>query len=233
MNGEVYDLIYSHRDYAAEATKLSELIEQHCTSGGNRILDAACGTGSNMKYLGDLGFSVDGFDISPEQIVAARKKLPGAPIVQADLLDFEMYQQYDVVLCLFNSIGYLKTKGNLVQVVANMARHTKPGGIIIIEPWLKPEDFIIRSVSFDTAHVGVDLSVVRMAISDLDNNITTLKLHHMVRTGREIKHFVETHELATYTDEDFNDAFRKAGLEPNADPTGLRNRELRIGKKKP
>lgn len=231
MNGDIYDLLYSHRNYAAEASKLSNLITLHCQSGGNKILDAACGTGSNIKYLEELGFSLDGLDISAEQVAAARKKLPHTTIVQADMLDFAMDRQYDVILCLFNSIAYLKTQANLNQAISNMAHHLKPGGLIIIEPWLKPEDFIVRNATFDTAHTKGDLAAARMAITSVNDNVTTLRLHHMVRTGQTVEHFVETHELATYTDEDYSDACGIAGLKTEIDASGLRGRRLWLGKK--
>ena len=41
---------------------------------------------------------------------------------------------YDVVLCLFSSIGYVKTKSNLNRAVKCMANHLTPGGILLIEP---------------------------------------------------------------------------------------------------
>lgn len=229
MTGEIYDLIYADKDYAGQATKLSELIKERSESGGSRILEAACGTGTYMEHLRDR-FSVDGFDLSAEQVAAAKKKLPNANIVQADMLDFDMGQTYDVVLCLFSSIGYLKTKENLGKAIYNMARHVKPGGLVIVEPWLKVEDFIEGKISQEEGSTN-DLSVSRMGRTTRNGNVTTTEMHHMVGTKQGVEHFLEVHELAMYSDDDFKDAFGKAGLPMDIDPEGLTGRGLYIGKK--
>ncbi|HXY18173.1 MAG TPA: class I SAM-dependent methyltransferase [Candidatus Nitrosopolaris sp.] len=230
MAGEIYDLIYSSKDYESQAAKVAELIKQRCKSGGDRVLEAACGTGSYMKHLRNQ-FSIDGFDLSAEQVATAKKKLPENHIVQADMLNFDMGQTYDAVLCLFSSIGYLKTKGNLDKAVANMARHLKPGGVVIIEPWLKPEDYIEGNISMESASSNGKLSVDRMGYSRREGNISVVDLHHMVGTERGVQHFLEVHELAMYTEDEFRDAFTEAGLTFEVDPEGLIGRGLYIGNK--
>jgi SAM-dependent methyltransferase len=229
MTGEIYDLIYSKKDYAGEAAKLRTIISERCESGGNKILEAACGTGTYMQLLGN-DYSVDGFDLSAEQVEAAKQRLPDANIVQADMLDFDMGQQYDAVLCLFSSIGYLKTKANLDKAIANMARHTKPGGLVIVEPWLRAEDLIPDHISLESSQ-NDRLSVTRMGKLTKAGSITTLDMHHMVGTSQGIEHFLEVHQLALYTDEEFIDAFQKAGLGIDIDPVGLTNRRLCVGQK--
>ena len=41
---------------------------------GARVLDAGCGTGFGMQLLESLGFSVAGFDVSPDMVAVAKKK---------------------------------------------------------------------------------------------------------------------------------------------------------------
>ncbi|MDQ5972126.1 MAG: hypothetical protein QG553_285 [Patescibacteria group bacterium] len=229
MTGEIYDLIYADKDYQGQAAKLTELIDSNCESGGNRVLEAACGTGTYMQFL-DPHFSVDGFDLSAEQVVAAKKRLPDARIEKADMLDFDMGGQYDAVLCLFSSIGYLKTKENLDKAIANMAKHTLPGGLVIVEPWLRAEDIKPGHISIEQGK-NEQLAVQRMGKLVQKGTISSLAMHHMIGTERGIEHFVETHELAVYTDEEFTDAFHKAGLSIEIDPEGLTGRRLCIGKK--
>jgi len=229
MTGEIYDLIYADKDYEGQAVKLTELIDSSCESGGNRVLEAACGTGTYMQLL-KPHFSVDGFDLSAEQVDAAKMRLPGARIERADMLDFDMGGQYDAVLCLFSSIGYLKTKANLDKAMANMAKHTLPGGLVIVEPWLKAEDLKPGHTSIEQGK-NEHLAVQRMGKLTKEGNITSLAMHHMIGTDSGVEHFVETHELALFTDDEFTDAFRKAGLSIEIDPKGLTGRRLCIGKK--
>ena len=58
-----YDKIYSFKDYAAEAGRLTDVIRSHLHTGGKRLLDVACGTGRHLEYLREQ-FDVEGLDIS-------------------------------------------------------------------------------------------------------------------------------------------------------------------------
>jgi SAM-dependent methyltransferase len=229
MSGEVYDLIYANKDYAGEAAKLKAIIDARLKSGGNDLLEAACGTGS---YIGPLSehFVVDGFDLAAEQVAEAQKRFPDKHIFQADMTDFETDKTYDVVACLFSSIGYLTTKEELDKAIANMARATKPGGLVLVEPWL-------HSRMFKSGHVSVEsnsnekMAVSRVGVSSQEGNVSVLSMHHMVGTADGVEHFMETHRLAMHSDEDFADAFAKAGLQLEIDPEGLTGRRLCIGSK--
>lgn len=145
------------------------------------------------------------------------------------MLDFHTGKQYDAVLCLFSSIGYLQTKENLDTAIANMARHAKPGGLVIVEPWLRAEDLISGHISLESSS-NDHLSVSRMGRLTREGAITILDMHHMVGTSGGIEHFLEVHKLALYTDDELGNAFQKAYLEYEVDPEGL-NRRLFIGKK--
>lgn len=230
MAGEIYDLIYTNKDYEGQATKLANMIAQNCKSGGNQLLETACGTGLYMQFLAER-FQVEGFDLSKEQVQAAQKRLPDAHIIQADMLDFDIKKQYDAVLCLFSSIGYLKTKENLDAAIANFVKHTKPGGVIIVEPWLKAEDLKPGHISLESSE-NDRFVVARMGKLTREGSITTLDMHHMVGSSEGIEHFLEVHQLALYTDEEFKDAFQKAGIDVvQIDHEGLTGRRLFIAVK--
>jgi len=193
------------------------------------LLEVACGTGNYLEFLKEK-FDVSGFDLSRGQIAAAKEKLPSTELFVADMADFDTGRQYDAVICLFSSIAYMRTKKKLEKAIANMAKHTKPGGVVIVEPWLKPEKFITGHVSMETNSNG-NMSVARMGVSSKRGNISVLDMHFMVSSGEGVEHFVETHEVAMYSDDDFADAFHGAGLELELDPKGLIGRGLYIGSK--
>ena len=54
----------------------------------------------------------------------------------ADMTSFDLGRRFDVVTCLFSSIGYVGTAERLDQAIATMAAHLEPGGTLIVEPWL-------------------------------------------------------------------------------------------------
>lgn len=229
MTAEVYDLIYSDKNYAEEVAKLAAIIAERGESGGKDVLEAACGTGSYLRHLKEH-FNVEGFDLSPEQIAGAQRRIPDATLTVADMSDFDMGKQYDAVLCLFSSIGYLQTTEKLKQALAAMAGHTKPGGLVIVEPWLPREKFTTGHVTLD-AKKNDQMSVARMGVSSLEDDLSVLTMHHMVGTPAGVEHFVEIHKLAMFTDDDFRQAYAEAGLSVEIDPVGLTGRRLCVGKK--
>jgi ubiquinone/menaquinone biosynthesis C-methylase UbiE len=129
-----YDLICSAKNYQSEAARIRGLVEIHKRSAGKAMLDVACGTGGHIPYLRDI-FTVEGLDLDPGMLDVARTRHSSIPFHHGDMVDFDLGRQFDVILCLYSSIGYVKTEPRLLKAVANMARHLRPGGILIVEPF--------------------------------------------------------------------------------------------------
>src|SRR6476661_6555149 len=129
-SAEFYDLLYStFKDYVGEAGQIASLVRRlnpHCQS----VLDVACGTGEHARLLAACGFDVDGLDLDPAFVRIAQQKHPSGRFVEADMSDFHIPSRYDAVLCLFSSIGYLKTLDRVVRALLCFREHLAPGGVI-------------------------------------------------------------------------------------------------------
>ncbi len=227
---EFYDAIYSWKDYANETTRLVEFVEAHAQRPVQTLLDVACGTGAHLAYLRNY-FQVEGVDIEPEMLRLARQRVPGVPLTQGDMADFELGRTFDVVTCLFGSIGYVKTLKRLHLAVANMARHANSGGLVLVEPWIMPERFqvgTIHSLSVEQP----DLRIARMNVSSIENGLSILHFHYMVGTPQGIDYWQEHHEMGLFTHEEYAQAFEAAGLDVTYDEYGLWGRGLYIGLKR-
>ncbi len=119
-----YDALYAWKDYAGETARLRELIRQHKQTDGTTLLDVACGTGQHLHFLQN-GFEVEGLDLDEGLLAIAREKHPGIRFHHADMLRFDLGKQFDVVMCLFSSIGYVQTVPKLRRAVQNMSAHLK------------------------------------------------------------------------------------------------------------
>jgi len=226
-----YDEIYTamDKDYAAEAEKAHQFISIHKRSSGNQLLDVACGTGLHANLLSQF-YKVEGLDLDAKMLSVARRKYPAIRFHHGDMLDFELKRQFDAIVCLFSSIGYVKTKPRLQKTIKNMTRHLVPGGVLLIEPWFAPEQWNV-GCNFLTTVNQPDLKIVRMSRSTRRGKVSILEFQYLIGTSKGIEHYSEIHELGLFTHKDYVDAFKAANLTVTHDPKGLDGRGLYIGTK--
>src|SRR5689334_13293891 len=84
---ELYDKIYTWKNYGEEAAKLGALLHREGVEPGAKILDAACGTGGHVVEL-HATYRVTGFDRSDAMLAVARKKAPGVSFFEGDMRSF-------------------------------------------------------------------------------------------------------------------------------------------------
>jgi 2-polyprenyl-3-methyl-5-hydroxy-6-metoxy-1,4-benzoquinol methylase len=61
------------------------------------------------------------------------------PIYQGQLHNFDLNKEFDVVICLNGSIAHAKTLKMMKRTIRNCKRHLKPGGLMLMEPWMLKE----------------------------------------------------------------------------------------------
>jgi SAM-dependent methyltransferase len=230
-SAKYYNALYGSmgKDYVTEAQKAHRLIQQHKLTSGSTLLEVACGTGLHASVFQEF-YQVEGLDLDNEMLTVARQNYPNIFFHQADMVDFELGKGFNVITCLFSSIGYVKTKKRLNQAIQTMADHLLQGGVLVVEPWFTPDQW-------DVGKVGAlfvdqpDLKVSRMSLGEVEGNLSILNFHYMVGTPQGVGYFIERHELGLFTQEEYLEAFREAGLEITHDPEGLDGRGLYIGLK--
>jgi SAM-dependent methyltransferase len=224
---QYYDRIYSFKDYANEATKILAFIDKHQRSDGKRLLDVACGTGHHLEFLAK-SFDAEGLDLSQELLNHARDRNPGLAFHCADMRRFDLPVKFDIITCLFSSIGYMTTIEDLETAIATMAKHLVPGGVLIVEPWLTPG--VWKAGSVHGMYIDdPDLKIARVNTSLTQGRVSIFDLHHLVGTPQETFHFVEHHEMGLYTVEEMTGAFEKACLVTSFDAEGITGRGIHIG----
>lgn len=68
--------------------------------------------------------------------------MPNIPLHEADMRTFDLGRTFDVVTCLFSSIGYFTELDDMQAAIGNMASHLAPGGVLIVEPWIHPDGWV-------------------------------------------------------------------------------------------
>ena len=229
---ELYDAIYAWKDYAAEGARLHELLGALGIADGARVVEAACGTG---KHLAELRrwYAVEGFDRSAEMLTLARARLPEVPLHQRDMRDPGDEPPADALLCLFSSIGYLHGREALLAALRGFAGRLRPGGVVVIEPWLAPEDFRDGHLFLQSTDTDA-LKVSRMSVGRREGELSVLQFQWLVgRPGAAIEHFTEEHGLWLCPRAVFAELLDAAGFDARFDPDGLMPRRgLWIGRRR-
>jgi len=224
---QYYDLLYSFKDYENEAQQIKNLIAQEYPAASS-ILDVACGTAEHAKHLSKT-FQIDGIDMEPEFVEIAQSKVSSGKFWAVDMSDFDLGIQYDVIQCLFSSIGYLKQAEQVVDALACFKKHLNPEGVILIEPWFSPEQWNVGTPHM-LAIDQPDLKICRMNTSGLEGRISKIHFHYLIGTPQGVEHLTEDHELALYTPDEMLSFFKEAGLAVRYDPEGIFGRGLYIAK---
>ena len=230
-SAQYYDDIYGAADkgYLEEAVKIHTFIQKYKRTKGNMLLDVACGTGIHASALSKY-YKVEGLDLDVNMLKVAKKKLPKIRFRQGDMINFDLKRQFDIVICLFSSIGYVKTKSNLRKAVKNMNKHLLLGGVLIVEPWFTPEQWHTGRV-FTLQVEKPDRKIIRMSHSGQKGKVSVLEFQYLIGTSKGIEHQTEIHTLGLFTHEDYLDAFQSVGLKVVYNKKGVDGRGLYIGKK--
>ena len=226
---ELYDAIYHFKNYGRECELLRAII-QVAAPGARTILDVACGTGEHAKFLKEK-YAIDGVDLNEAYLRAARIKNPAGTYTRADMTDFDLGATYDVVTCLFSAIGYVRTVDRMNRAIACMAKHVKPGGALIVEPWITPEAWKPGDKYIHAGEIGTE-KVCRMSHSAREGNLSVVQLHYLRSTPDSIEHYSERLELGLFTRDEMTRAFESAGMVARYDSEGLMGRGLYIGRSK-
>jgi ubiquinone/menaquinone biosynthesis C-methylase UbiE len=230
-SAKYYDEIYASidKDYPAEAGKVHKIIQKLKRTQGDTLLDVACGTGAHAGFL-SKNYKVEGLDLDSKMLAVARKNYPKIHFHQGDMTSFELDRQFDVIVCLFSSIGYVKTKPRLQKAIKVMNQHLLPGGVLLVEPWFTPKQWHPGRVSVTEVNKP-DLRIVRMSLSRQRGKLSIVEFQYLIGTPKGIEHQAEIHELGLFTHTEYLDVFKSAGLNVIHDKKGLDGRGLYIGKK--
>ncbi|MFI5240104.1 MAG: class I SAM-dependent DNA methyltransferase [Candidatus Saccharimonadia bacterium] len=118
-------------DQSAKITLLKGLVAEYAPTA-RKILELACGTGTILEGFSN-NFLLTGIDLSPEMLSIARTKAPSAKLLKGDMRNFTLDEQYDVVLCIFNSINHLTNFSDWLVVFRRAWEHLLPDGIFIFD----------------------------------------------------------------------------------------------------
>ena len=229
-SAEFYDALYSWKDYEAEAAKIRAIVSSAAPEAST-LLDVACGTGAHLQLLRQW-YAVEGVDVEPSLLAVAKARLPGVPLHLGDMRTFNLGRQFDVVTCLFSSIGYMLAPEDQLQAISsvNMAGHLSPGGrdaggAVAGARQVRSEPPAAPAGGRGRGHEHRAHERLARRGPAVDH-----ALHYLVGRPGKIDHFVEEHTLGLFTNDEYRATFAAAGLDAELDEEGLMGRGLWIAR---
>ncbi len=154
-SGDAYDATYERRAAAGEDVHGEANFVQRFEPGS--VLDAGCGTGRVGRELARRGIDVVGVDIDADMLDTARRKAPEVDWRLADLGTVDLARTFDAVVMAGNVMIFVEP-GTEEAVVANMARHLNPEGLLIAGFQLMPGRLAIERFDEIAADAGLVLA---------------------------------------------------------------------------
>jgi len=120
-HARIYDLT---RFYLADRGRALAALD---VRPGHRVIDFACGTGTNLARLAGAGADLVGVDASEPMLEIARSKAPAAELVRADVTAVSL-PPADRAVCTYALSMIPDWEGAL----ANFTRHLNPDGVLVV-----------------------------------------------------------------------------------------------------
>lgn len=221
-----YDLLYQHKDYRGEVDEVAALVEAR-RPGATSVLDVGCGTGAHLEWFARRYEQAVGIEASARMIEETTIAREGLLVLPGDMRTFALRERFDVVTCLFSAIGYMTSVADLERAIANMASHLTPGGVLVVEGWVSPDDWVAGRASADAA-VAPDLAAARVVVSERDGDVSIVHMHYVLATVDGVERVDEVHRLGLFDDDQYRAAFEAGGLRYER-CDGLTGRGLHVG----
>ena len=217
-----YDLLYREKDYSGEVDFVDSLIRRHVPAARS-VLDLGCGTGVHAWHFARRGYRVHGIDQSNAMLSVALRgqqdnndAFDAPTFSQGDITQFTVDRVYDVVISLFDVIGYLTDYSMLRAATAGVCSSLRPGGMFLFDCWYGPAvhgqrpGTSVRQLEDDTVRV------TRAASSTFHPRTNRVDVRYDVFVERKLDHHIdhlsEVHKVRCYFEEELDDILAPFGL---------------------
>lgn len=133
-----YVRTYKHRLTEAQTTSEIDFVEKILElKPGQRVLDLCCGYGRHLLGLARRGFDVVGQDLNMEFLAQAKAEAHreglNVEVVNSDMRNIPFRANFDAVINMFTSFGYLESEEDDLQVLREISKSLKPGGCVLMD----------------------------------------------------------------------------------------------------
>ncbi len=205
-----YDEMYVNEShYREEVERIVRIVRQYNPTA-KTILDIACGTGAQAKYLAEH-YTVTGLDLSPEMVEIAKRKVPSGQFVVADMCNFLLNTYFDVAVNLYGSIGFAEDYEAMKASLKSVYNHLNMGGVFILTPWSTKETFKDGLVA--KSHAEKPNGFCRMeSVQRVSDSKVQVQMHHLVAKDMEIRYHTNESQISLFSEAEYRSAIEEVGF---------------------
>ena len=224
---DVYDLFMEDVPYRQwRDLIINELKQEQITEG--LVLDLGCGTGTMTRLMTEAGYDLIGVDGSEEMLMIAREKTFSESehrkstreqntseilYLCQDMREFELYGTVRAVISCCDTMNYLLTKEDLVQVMKLVNNYLDPGGLFLFDVnTIYKFQKIMGNQSFCENREGASFIWENYYDEEQKRNEYDLTLFIQQENGL-FERVQELHQEQGYTLEEWTWAIEQAGME--------------------
>ena len=134
FNSPYYHILYKDRDDLEAKKFISNLIQYLNPLNNDFLLDVACGKGRHSVYMANLGYYVEGFDLSENSIdYAKQSETDSLKFYVNDIRNPLKTNNYHFAFNLFTSFGYFDNYQDNQKAINAIAESLKNKGVLVMD----------------------------------------------------------------------------------------------------
>ena len=204
------DWLANPDEYKNETKFYIDLIKANSDTPASTLLHLGCGAGGHDTFFKEH-FTITGVDLSKGMLDIARKRHPEIEYIEGDMKTIQLNRQFDVI-AIPDSIDYMVSEKDLLQVMTNSVSHLKTGGIFIVVA--KPEEtFQNNNFAYSGEKDGVSITLLENNyINTFKPNTYEATFMYLIRKNGQLSIHTENQILGLFSQKTWENIFKKAGL---------------------
>ena len=153
--GDVYDLVYP--DTVERVPFVKTILRE---MGKHSVLELGTGTGLFAIPLHEVGFNIEGLEISQVMIDVVGKRAPGLKVHKGDIRNYKIDKRYDAILALSSVLVMVNNEQEIKECLQCCYDHLEPNGVLLLELPNHPVEIGLNKSGQEVHHREDDNTVV-------------------------------------------------------------------------
>lgn len=208
----VYDeLMQTQVDYSLLVLNILKICKENNLKIKD-ILECAMGTGLLTKKLLEDDFKVDGFDISEDMLSIAYNRLlnfKNKNIFKADVRNFNTNKKYDLILCLYDCINYIKNLEDIKSFFNNVYIHMKDESIFMFD---LNSEYKLRTYLGNNIFINEEEDIFYTWENILSKNFIDFKINLFIKTKMNYQRIIEIQRQYIHKEKDIENIIENIGF---------------------